>query len=268
MTQLSYYNRPRLGLPGMPYRPGGKSLTKVNNTRVHQVDRGTMVAVAVGQEYGASIEGISVTIVSTGVAADDAILWAAKANATASLAGIIEKAEASGDDIFVTYFDYLTHPVMVAVPSVDNTVNPIIIATPANAGQNFRSGVGVMAIASDATGESVVLPGGAFLETLFQGIVEFDHTAPSHNLPGQEAIPANYPLSVVRKGYYWVRINQDVSLSSPVFIQVTANGNNMPGEFRMDADGGNAAQLTKGVAWHRAGTAVSGKAVLELNLIG
>lgn len=268
MTQLTYYNRPRFGFPGMPYRPGGQGLTKVNNTRVHQVDRGVMVPTVLGEEYGVSIEGVSVTIASTNVAADDAALLAAKINATPSLAGVVEKAETTGSTLFVTYFDYLPHTVMVSVPSANNDVTPIIIAVIANAGQNFRAGIGVISDTNDSSGESVIIPPGPFAEALFQGIVSFDHTVPNHTLPGQEAIPANWPLTVISKGFYWVVINQDVAIGDPVYFQMLPNGTHLPGEFRMDADLGNAQQLTKGAAWHRAGTAASGKAVLELNLIG
>ena len=89
--------------------------------------------------------------------------------------------------------------------------------------------------------------------------------SPNHGLPGIEATPSGYPVNLFRRGYIWVRINQDVALADPVFIQHTTNGNKLPGYFRKDADGGNA-QAVNG-RWVNLGTELGGMAGLELNLV-
>lgn len=254
-------------LPGMLYRHGHEAITKSNNTRIQQQDRGTMVP-DIGQVYGVTIEGIDTTIVSTGVAADDAALLAAAIKANASLIAIVEDAEALGDDILVTYFDFETHPVMVAITAGLADVTPIAITRAANPGEALPFGYGVSLDQTDASGDRIVLPDGAGAGARFAGIVMWSSVHANWSLPGNLGVPVTGGTAVARKAMIYVALNQDVALLDPVYLQVTQNGANMPGQFRMDDDGGNAELLSPGFRWERPGTAAAGIAVLDLNFPG
>lgn len=78
------------------------------------------------------------------------------------------------------------------------------------------------------------------------------------------AYPANYPISVMRKGEAWVWSEQAVSPTDRVFVRHTASGNEKPGNFRKDADTANAAQL-KGARFASTTTA-AGLVKVEIDL--
>lgn len=76
--------------------------------------------------------------------------------------------------------------------------------------------------------------------------------------------PASEPIRLRRRGRIYVYSEQAISPSDPVFLRYTANGGNVVGNFRKDADTSRALQISN-AAWVSTTTG-AGIAVLELNL--
>lgn len=267
MVQLVYSSQQRQGLPGQLYRAHAEILPGVNNTRLHQQDTGTMVPLLAGDEYGVTIEGVAVTIVSSGTDTDDAILLAAAIKAKASLAGIVGDAQANGADVVVTYKDFETHAVMTTIlGGGGSSVTPIVISQAADPGQNFAFGSGVIFGSNSSDGHLLETPIAGFNPILFAGVVLREKGIPGMKfLPGNEAVPSGYPVNMVRKGYVWVRTNTDVAIGDDVFLGHENNNGAVPGVFRNDNAAGSATKVAG--RWATAGTVAGGKSVLELNLI-
>lgn len=81
-------------------------------------------------------------------------------------------------------------------------------------------------------------------------------------LPGY---PAKHTVNVMRKGYIWVAIEEDIAIGDAVYFRHTANGAGKLnlGSFRNDADSATCDQLTN-ARWVKAGTLALGYALLEL----
>lgn len=69
-------------------------------------------------------------------------------------------------------------------------------------------------------------------------------------------------VATLRKGLIWVKIDQDVLINDPVYLRHTGGDE---GYFRKDADTANA-DLVPGAIFRAAATAVSGIALVEINL--
>lgn len=115
-------------------------------------------------------------------------------------------------------------------------------------------------VSYDATNDSVKLF--AALGTLM-GVAFDDGSLPIETAVYDNAGWPNVP--VLRKGQVWVALSQDVVPTDDVYCQAVAGVGKPQGSFRKDNDGGNAVKVV-GAQFATAGTAASGKVVLEVNL--
>lgn len=131
-----------------------------------------------------------------------------------------------------------------------------------------KSYFGRLVLRDSGSGEDhVAHPAGALAAvngTVIDGIISSTHTLESQKDGDEPNYPAKETLNVVRKGYIWVAIDQDVAVGDPVFVRHTGGGE---GKFRMDADTANAQDISAVAKWEKGGTAAEGIALLEINLI-
>lgn len=116
--------------------------------------------------------------------------------------------------------------------------------------------------ASQANGSATYSNGQAFI-----GVALHDHAHEQDYLTGNAYFKQYEAVSVMTQGRVYVYVEQDVAVGDPVYLRVNAGGDadELPGQFRMDADGGDAMLLSR-VRWMK-GAAADGFAVLEINLV-
>jgi hypothetical protein len=119
-------------------------------------------------------------------------------------------------------------------------------------------GVGVVQGTND---DGFVLPNA--LVTQIKGITVHEHND-NRALAGNIAVAQRGSASLLRKGRCYVLPEQNVVAGDPVFLRNLVNGLLTPGNFRMDADGGNAV-LVPNARWATTGLANT-PAVVEINL--
>jgi hypothetical protein len=100
----------------------------------------------------------------------------------------------------------------------------------------------------------------------FVGVALLDH-AHEQDLDGNVFYKQYDAISVMSQGRVYVYVEQAVAVGDPVYLRVNQGGDadELPGQFRMDADGGDAILLSR-VRWLK-GAAADGFAVLEINLV-
>lgn len=115
--------------------------------------------------------------------------------------------------------------------------------------------------ASQANGSAAYSNGQGFV-----GVALLDH-AREQTLAGVAQYDQFEAVSVMSQGRVYVYVEQAVAVGDPVYLRVNAGGDadELPGQFRMDADGGDAILLSR-VRWLK-GAAADGFAVLEINLV-
>lgn len=96
------------------------------------------------------------------------------------------------------------------------------------------------------------------------GVVMASHAMQSDTVQDDPGYPAKKTANVLRKGYIWVKIEEDIAIGDAVYFRHTASGGNTKlGSFRNDADTATCDQLTN-ARWVKGGTAALGYALLEL----
>lgn len=121
--------------------------------------------------------------------------------------------------------------------------------------------------------ENIAVTGGAsqangaatYEAEAFVGVAVLDH-AHEQTLAGVAQYKQYDAVSVMTRGRIYVYVEQAVAVGDPVYLRTTQGGDadELPGQFRMDADGGDAMLLDK-VRWLK-GASADGFAVLELNI--
>lgn len=107
------------------------------------------------------------------------------------------------------------------------------------------------------------LPAGAVGKLL--GAVRHTHAVDNQGLVSPGGIPDGEMMSVMREGQMFVKVATAVAKGDAVYVQHTLNLGVEPGEWRNDADGGNAELISAGVSYLT--SAAAGEfAVIELNL--
>ena len=94
------------------------------------------------------------------------------------------------------------------------------------------------------------------------GVTVHEHDAPV-DCEGGNLIKPKRTASIMRRGKIYVQVEDAVSKGSVAFVRVAAGpGGTIIGDFRSDADGGSARELTH--ATYRTSAAAGGFAVLEI----
>jgi len=98
------------------------------------------------------------------------------------------------------------------------------------------------------------------------GIVMHNHSL-DFDLADGEVVAVDGLGAALKKGRIWVRVEEAIALGDDVYFRHTAAGAEQAGEFRTDADGGDADQLTN-ARWAGPSATYNGVllAPLELNL--
>lgn len=113
-------------------------------------------------------------------------------------------------------------------------------------------------------GESILPAASGFK---FDGVALHTHTV---ELDGDEErkYEAEDAMSVLRRGRVYVVSEDAVSIGDGVFLRHTAGGlaTELPGNFRTDADGGDAGELS-GCRWLTTTSSTFALALLEINYI-
>jgi len=134
--------------------------------------------------------------------------------------------------------------------------------------QNAKSYFGHLVIRDGANEDLIKHPDAAISDLkLIEGIVASTHAVESQRDGDAPSYPAQDSVNVLKKGYIWVAIEEDVAYGDPVHVRISAAGNEKLGAFRPSADGANTTDISSIARWTRGGLAADGIAILELNLI-
>lgn len=140
--------------------------------------------------------------------------------------------------------------------------NNMVLATPTPnvTGNPIPFGFGLAQSLTNAA--QAVLPSATGF--LFAGVAVHKQKA-QQNAVEAARYEAGESVSVLKKGRIWVWSEQAVGPGDPVYLRHTANGANVPGQFRKDADTARADQITTGARWASITTG-AGLALLEVNI--
>lgn len=98
------------------------------------------------------------------------------------------------------------------------------------------------------------------------GVVMHSHATVSKEDGLDAGYAAKETANVIRKGYVWVVIEEDIAVGDAVFYRHAAGTGTKLGAFRNDADTATATALTN-ARWVIGGTAAQGIALLELGIL-
>lgn len=98
------------------------------------------------------------------------------------------------------------------------------------------------------------------------GVVMHSHATVSKEDGLDAGYAAKETANVIRKGYVWVVIEEDIAIGDAVFYRHAAGTGTKLGAFRNDADTASCTALTN-ARWVKGGTAAQGIALLELDVL-
>lgn len=128
-----------------------------------------------------------------------------------------------------------------------------------------KSYFGRLVIQGAGGDERIAHPAAAIadLKTIM-GTVVSTQAITSQNDSDDPNYPATDAVNVMRKGYMWVAITEDVAVGDPVFV-LGSTGDE--GKFAMSSGGATDTDISTVARWAKGGLAADGIALLELNLI-
>ncbi len=110
----------------------------------------------------------------------------------------------------------------------------------AEASAEMPFGVGVVQGAADS---KAVLPSGGSTAANFRGVLLRSDTYDSTYQLGTTGVKPQQAISVRARGRVKVTVEEAVSKGDRAFLRITANGGDLPGQWRKSADGGKAIEL-------------------------
>lgn len=98
------------------------------------------------------------------------------------------------------------------------------------------------------------------------GVVMHSHATVSLEDGLDAGYAAKETANIIKKGYVWVTIEEDIVFGDAVFYRHAAGTGTKLGAFRNDADSASCTALPN-ARWVKGGTAVQGIALLEINVM-
>lgn len=255
MTQLNYNDIDEAAEGGMTDLFTGGKVSKIPAANVAQVSNVSVDVAAATTLYQFTVNGVTISYTSDGTPTIGEIHAGllADAQSKTALQGVVTFSGASPNIVITA--DAAGTPFLLAEADANLTGST---TTPNKTGSPIPFGRG---IAVDAQG-NVSLPSATGFS--MSGVAVMKHKS-NANATGEAGYQSGEAVVTLKRGRVWVVPETVIaSVNEPVYLRHTDDGTNPPGQFRNDADGANADQVS--ARWMSTTAQVGDLAILELNL--